>query len=112
MRKDINRIRYAKYYASLQESKISFMGISALQKESFSNSTNTACRLILFNSGHVWDDVINQLQKATGFDLINCEQIAIIAHTKGKAVVKSGDIEELEIINNILKEIRLITTIE
>ncbi|MBK8551187.1 MAG: ATP-dependent Clp protease adaptor ClpS [Ignavibacteria bacterium] len=61
---------------------------------------------------HTWDDVILQLQKATGYDIIHCEQIAIIAHTKGKAVVKSGDIEELEIINNILREIMLITSIE
>ncbi len=69
-------------------------------------------KLILFNSRHLWDNVILQLQKATGYDLIHCEQIATIAHTKGKAVVKSGDIDELEIINNILREIKLITSIE
>ncbi len=69
-------------------------------------------KLILFNSTHFWDDVVLQLQKATGFDIIRCEQIAIIAHTKGKAVVKSGEIEELTRINNILKEINLVTCIE
>ncbi len=40
--------------------------------------------------------MILQIQKATGFDLVHCEQIATIAHTKGKAVVKSGDMVELE----------------
>jgi ATP-dependent Clp protease adapter protein ClpS len=69
-------------------------------------------KLILFNSNHIWDNVIQQLQKATGYDIIHCEQIVTIAHTKGKAVVKSGEIDELEIINNILREIQLITSIE
>ena len=69
-------------------------------------------KLILFNSNHLWDDVVNQLIKATGFDILHCEQIAIIAHTKGKAVVKSGDYDELARIDGILKEINLLTKIE
>jgi ATP-dependent Clp protease adapter protein ClpS len=69
-------------------------------------------KLILFNSQHLWEQVILQLQKATGFDIIHCEQIAIIAHTKGKATVKSGQINELSIINNVLKEINLVTEIQ
>jgi hypothetical protein len=71
-----------------------------------------ARKLILFNSGHLWDQVILQLQKATGFDIIQCEQIAVIAHTKGKATVKSGLFDELSKINNILKEINLVTEIQ
>ena len=69
-------------------------------------------RLVLFNSNHFWDDVVKQLQKATGFDILQCEQIAILAHTKGKAVVVSGETDKLVRINNILKEINLITKIE
>lgn len=69
-------------------------------------------KLILYNSYHLWDDVILQLQKATGFDLVHCEQIAIIAHTKGSAVVKSGTYEELKKIDNVLKEIGLVTRID
>ena len=72
----------------------------------------TKRRLILYNSSHLWDQVIMQLQKATGFDVIQCEQIAIIAHTKGKATVKSGQINELSKINNVLKEIDLVTEIQ
>jgi hypothetical protein len=71
-----------------------------------------ARKLILFNSGHLWEQVILQLQKATGFDIIQCEQIAVIAHTKGKATVKSGQISELSRINIVLKEINLITEIQ
>lgn len=69
-------------------------------------------KLILFNSSHIWDDVIIQLIKATGYDVMHCEQIALIAHTKGKAVVKSGEFSELKRIENVLKEINLITVIE
>ena len=69
-------------------------------------------KLVLYNSRHFWDDVVIQLQKATGFDLVHCEQIAMIAHTTGKAVVKSGDYDELIKIDSILKEISLVTEIK
>ena len=69
-------------------------------------------QLILFNSRHFWDDVVLQVQKATGYDLLHCEQIAIIAHTKGNAVVKTGDFDELAKIDNVLKEISLVTKIK
>ena len=74
--------------------------------------TEVLRKLILYNSQHLWEQVILQLQKATGFDIIQCEQIAIIAHTKGKATVKSGQINELSKINGILKEINLVTEIQ
>jgi ATP-dependent Clp protease adapter protein ClpS len=51
------------------------------------------------------------LQKATGFDIIHCEQIALIAHTKGKATVKSAEYEELCRVDRVLKEIDLVTEI-
>ncbi|MFA5404384.1 MAG: ATP-dependent Clp protease adaptor ClpS [Ignavibacteria bacterium] len=75
------------------------------------NTTNVIRQLILYNSNHLWEDVINQLQKATKYDIIHCEQIAVIAHTKGKATVKTGTIIELTGIDCVLKEIRLITEI-
>ena len=87
------------------------MGIKELEKEIHTGDTDELHRLILFNSNHFYDDVITQLQKATGYDNIQCEQIAIIAHTKGKAVVKSGEMEELNQINSVLKEINLVTEI-
>jgi len=83
-----------------------------LPKYTDDNEIPTLRKLILYNSNHIWEDVILQLQKATGFDIIQCEQIAIIAHTKGKAIVKSGEYDELSLINKILKEINLITEIQ
>ncbi|MBP9193028.1 MAG: ATP-dependent Clp protease adaptor ClpS [Ignavibacteria bacterium] len=82
------------------------------EKNTLRNNSDELRRLIIFNSDHIWDDVTSQLHKATGYDNIHCEQIAVIAHTKGKAVVKSGELDELEIINSVLKEIDLITSIE
>lgn len=88
------------------------MGIRTKEKDNSDIKILELRKLILYNSSHRWDEVILQLEKATGYDMIHCEQIATIAHTKGKAVVKSGEIDELEIINNILKQISLITSIE
>ena len=73
--------------------------------------TDVLCKLILYNSNHIWEDVIRQLQKATGYDIVHCEQIAVIAHIKGQAIVKSGLREELARVDSILKEIFLITEI-
>ncbi len=88
--------------------------MSTKEKESSATGVDTPelRKLILFNSSHLWDEVIIQLQKATGFDVLQCEQIAIIAHTKGKATVKSGGYDELSRINSVLREINLITEIK
>lgn len=88
------------------------MGNRTKEKDNSDINVLELRKLILFNSSHIWDEVILQLEKATGFDKIHCEQIATIAHTKGKAVVKSGEIDDLVTINNILKQISLITSIE
>jgi len=88
------------------------MEIKTIEKELHRKSESELRKLILFNSSHTWDDVILQIQKATGYDLVHSEQIAMIAHTKGKAVVKSGELDELDDINKILREIKLVTQIE
>ncbi len=88
------------------------MQTGTLQKETSDNTVSELRKLILYNSNHLWEDVIQQLRKATGFDIVHCEQIAVFAHTKGKAVVKSGTLEELGPVNSVLREINLITEIE
>ncbi|HMS65567.1 MAG TPA: ATP-dependent Clp protease adaptor ClpS [Ignavibacteria bacterium] len=88
------------------------MSIRTKEKEYTDLIVTELRKLILYNSGHTWDEVIIQLEKATGYDMVHCEQIAMIAHTKGKAVVKSGELDELSKINQILKQINLITDIE
>ncbi len=88
------------------------MSTKEQEKNITSDETPVIRRLILFNSDHYWNDVVLQLMKATKYDILQCEQIAIIAHTSGKAVVKSGDMSELIPIDNVLKEINLVTKIE
>jgi hypothetical protein len=101
-----------KYFVSFQENN--YLCMSPLEKEQVVTDIESPVlrKLILYNSQHLWEQVILQLQKATGFDIIQCEQIAVIAHTKGKATVKSGQINELSKINNVLKEINLVTEIQ
>ena len=110
--KDTNRISSAKSFVNFQENKKSQLKVKISKETDFEDLNTELRKLILYNSGHLWDDVINQLKAATGYDVLHCEQIAVIAHTKGKAVGKSGELTELEPINNILKQIKLITGIE
>ena len=88
------------------------MGVKQLEAISVDNIEGESRKLILFNSSHFWDEVVLQLQKATGYDIRHCEQIAMIAHTKGKAVVMSGDTEKLYEVQKVLKEINLHTEIQ
>ena len=87
------------------------MTTKELEKNITDEDVTVLRRLFIYNSSHFWDDVVLQLQKATGYDVEHCEQIAVIAHTTGKAIVKSGQYEELQKINAVLKEINLITKI-
>jgi ATP-dependent Clp protease adaptor protein ClpS len=53
-------------------------------------------KLILYNdSKHTMIDVIDMIWIATGHDELQCEQLAVLAHTKGNVVIKEGDIDEL-----------------
>jgi ATP-dependent Clp protease adapter protein ClpS len=88
------------------------MSTKEQKKNITSDETPVVKRLILFNSNHFWNDVVLQLIKATNYDILHCEQIAIIAHTSGKAVVKSGELNDLIPIDKVLKEINLITKIK
>jgi len=73
----------------------------------------TPWRLILFNDDvHSFDEVILQLVKALNCSLEKAEQLALLAHNKGNAVVFEGDFEACLKKNSILKEIELITEIK
>jgi ATP-dependent Clp protease adapter protein ClpS len=88
------------------------MNIKEKEIEEIGTLGGESRKLILFNSSHFWDEVVNQIQKATGYDTQHCEQIAMIAHTKGKAVVMSGDVDKLFPVETVLKEIGLQTEIQ
>jgi ATP-dependent Clp protease adaptor protein ClpS len=64
--------------------------------------------VILYNDDyHDQDEVVWQLQKATGYDLDRCGQIMWEAHTRGRAIAYTGSQDDCERAANVLRQIRL-----
>jgi ATP-dependent Clp protease adapter protein ClpS len=77
------------------------------------DTTTEGFTLILFNdSYHDFDEVINQVIKATGYGYDRAEAITLEAHNKGRAVVITGELEKCLKGQAVLEEISLKTTIE
>ncbi len=71
------------------------------------------CKVILFNDDwHTFDEVIAQLMKATGCSFEKAEALTWEVHTRGKAVVYSGSLNECLRVSSVLEEIELHTQIE
>ena len=65
-------------------------------------------QVIIFNDDvHTFDEVIFQIQKATGASLQAAFEITVEIHTKGKAVCFEGEVSACERVANILREISL-----
>ena len=65
-------------------------------------------RVILYNDDwHSFDDVIDQLIKATGCDEATAEAHAWTVHTQGRAQVFEGARADCERVAGVLREIRL-----
>jgi len=70
-------------------------------------------KVILYNDDiHTFEEVIVQLQKALGCGQSRAEQIALEAHSRGKAIAYNGKFEECFRIMGILRQIQLIVEIE
>lgn len=64
--------------------------------------------VILYNDDfHTFDEVILQVQKATGVDLRTAFEITLEAHTLGRAVCFKGPLNDCERVAGILKQIQL-----
>jgi ATP-dependent Clp protease adaptor protein ClpS len=64
--------------------------------------------VILYNDDyHSFDQVILQLQKATGCDLNTAVAITAEAHNSGRAIAYTGTQEECERVAGVLRQIRL-----
>jgi ATP-dependent Clp protease adaptor protein ClpS len=69
-------------------------------------------QVILYNDDyHLFDQVVAQVQKATGYAYQRAYAITMEAHTTGRAVVWSGAIEECLRVEAVLREIGLHTDI-
>ncbi len=65
-------------------------------------------QVIIFNDEvHTFDEVIFQIQKATGASLQAAFEITMEIHTQGKAICFEGSLTECERVANILREISL-----
>ncbi len=69
--------------------------------------------LILFNdSVHEFEEVIEQVMKATGFGHDKAEAITMEAHNNGRAIVIKGELEICLKAQAVLEEIQLRTSLE
>lgn len=72
-----------------------------------------SAKVILFNDEwHSFDEVINQIIKATGCTLKKAESLTLEVHTSGKSAVFEGELQECLIVSSILEEIALHTQVE
>ncbi|GAB5465012.1 MAG: ATP-dependent Clp protease adaptor ClpS [Candidatus Kapaibacteriales bacterium] len=70
-------------------------------------------KVIVFNDDwHSFDEVINQIIKATGCPQPKAEVLTWEIHSKGKAIVFDGDMSKCVKVSEILEEIDLSTEIQ
>lgn len=69
-------------------------------------------KLILINDNNTFQMVIIALCIVMGFDEIQAENLSIIVHNKGKAVIKTGEYLKLKDYYEKLKEFGLTLKIE
>lgn len=70
-------------------------------------------QVMLFNDEvHSFDEVILQIQKATGYALERAVELTIRIHQKGRALVYVGSKEKCEKVSAVLQQIQLIVQIE
>jgi ATP-dependent Clp protease adapter protein ClpS len=76
-------------------------------------ATDNPAKVILFNDNvHTFEDVITQLQKAISCSRDKGEALAMEVHTRGRACVYVGEMDECLRISSVLEEIALHTQIE
>lgn len=77
-------------------------------KEQQDDESAGGFRVILYNDEiHSVDEVVLQIQKATGCDLEKAIEIMLEAHTRGRAICFRGGREECHRVARVLREIRL-----
>jgi ATP-dependent Clp protease adaptor protein ClpS len=64
--------------------------------------------VILYNDDiHSFDEVVFQVQKATGFELAAAVTITLAAHLDGRAITYDGTLQDCERVAGVLRQIRL-----
>jgi len=87
-------------------------GVEVLEEEDDGSGTDEPWCVILFNDEvHTFEEVIQQLMKATSCSRSTAEDHAWTVHTEGKAEVYEGTFEECFEVQEVLKEIQLVAEI-
>ncbi len=82
-------------------------------EEALEEEVMSPWRLILYDDDiHTFEEVIEQLMKATGCSYSHAETLTWKVHNDGKALVHEGEFEECLRIDSVLKEIQLVTEIK
>jgi len=82
-------------------------------KNIFKDTGNNSSKLILHNDNYNrFDYVVFTLMEECNYDREQAEQCTLIAHLKGKCVIKTGNLKELKLISRRLSIKGLNTTIE
>lgn len=77
------------------------------------DETDRLARVILFNDEwHTFDEVIEQIIKATGCSYNQAESLTFEVHNMGKAAVFEGEFKDCLRVSSVLEEISLHTQIE
>jgi len=89
------------------------ISVSTLPELDVDTDKNSPWICILYNDAvHSFDEVIEQVIKATGYSYSKASEIVEEAHLKGKSIVFSGEIEACLKVIRILEEIYLLTEIQ
>lgn len=87
--------------------------VEVMEEEETEERLNDPWVVILYNDDiHSFDEVIEQLVKATHCSVKQAEKHAWTVHTKGKDVVYKGTFEECFQVQGVLREIQLVTEIK
>jgi ATP-dependent Clp protease adaptor protein ClpS len=76
--------------------------------QAYKDGLNSAATLVLYNDNvNTFQYVIDCLAEACAFDEIQAEQLTLLTHYKGRAVIRQGSLNDLLDLNNKLQELGL-----
>ena len=69
--------------------------IDVMHKHTNKYDSNVRSLIVFDNNKHTFFSTADEVWIATGYDMIQCEQLALLIKTKGYAIIKISDIYEL-----------------
>ncbi len=76
--------------------------------EELDNDVDDPYVVILYNDDvHDLEEVVEQTQRATSYELERCIRIVLEAHTQGRAIAYTGSEADCDRVARILRQIRL-----